>query len=245
MSARFGGEKREGEGEGGSGKNVCVCVCVWKKERPPPLSAPPTLLTRAELPCPAGDVVALRLEAGDGLCFFVLFRVFLLLFSTEEFFERRVERFFVVVVVEEKHATSSFEFLSPPKKLPLSLVLSLSLSLFLLACASSSTVTPTSPRKLETSERVRPSRKKRSEQKKITSERRDSAPVLQSRGVGALPGRRRPLADAGLRVGELRGELSQVDPVGGGGHGVLSQELLLIATAKKNGKERRGVKLKD
>ena len=144
-----------------------------------------------------------------------------------------------------KHATSSFEFLSPPKKLPLSLVLSLSLSLFLLACASSSTVTPTSPRKLETSERVRPSRKKRSEQKKITSERRDSAPVLQSRGVGALPGRRRPLADAGLRVGELRGELSQVDPVGGGGHGVLSQELLLIATAKKNGKERRGVKLKD
>ena len=208
-------ERNRGETE----ENEAAARRRRREKRTTTTESAPTLLTRAELPCPAGDVVALRLEAGDGLCFFVLFRVFLLLFSTEEFFERRVERFFVVVVVEEKHATSSFEFLSPPKKLPLSLVLSLSLSLFLLACASSSTVTPTSPRKLETSERVRPSRKKRSEQKKITSERRDSAPVLQSRGVGALPGRRRPLADAGLRVGELRGELSQVDPVGGGGHG--------------------------
>ena len=71
----------------------------------------------------------------------------------------------------------------------------------------------------------------------FTSERRDSAPVLQSRGVGALPGRRRPLADAGLGVSELRGELSQVDPVGGGAHGVRC-ELAAWRARKRNGKRR-------
>ena len=60
----------------------------------------------------------------------------------------------------------------------------------------------------------------------LTSERRDSAAVLQSRGVGALPGRRRPLADAGFGVGELRDELSEVYPVRGGGHGGVVRLLL-------------------
>lgn len=51
-----------------------------------------------------------------------------------------------------------------------------------------------------------------------TSERRNAPAVLDSRGVGALAGRRSPGRDAGLGVGERGREVGEVDPVRRGRH---------------------------
>lgn len=104
MSARFGAKKRERKRREWS--------VAEKKERDnrPTLSAPPiqlySILTRAELSCPAGDVFALRLEAGDGLC--CCFGVFVVVFRKSCLSKR--SRFFVVrrssSSSRKKHATS-------------------------------------------------------------------------------------------------------------------------------------------
>ena len=86
-----------------------------------------------------------------------------------------------------------------------------------LSCNEHGRHQPPIARKLEKSQLQQ--KRKNESSHSLTSERRDAAAVLQSRGVGALARGRRPLADARLGVGELGGELSQVDPVGGGGHG--------------------------
>ena len=71
-SIKLGEEREGGERDEGEKRRNAKRDARKRSKRPPPLSLL-LLLTRAELPCPAGDVVALRLEAGDGLCVFPSF----------------------------------------------------------------------------------------------------------------------------------------------------------------------------